>query len=448
MPHDTFGAYAHVLDEPSVRSYERTRRDSDTTEDAVPDPASQWPEPMDAAALHGPAGEFVRMVEPNTEADPAAILIQGLVAFGSLVGRGPHVRVEGDQHHANLFGLMVGPTGKGRKGTSWGRVREVFERIPDWKPHVSGLSSGEGLKYAVRDAREETKQNKHGEFVTEIVDEGVIDKRLLVTESEFASVLRVAQRQGSTLSATIREAWDSGNLRTLTKNDPVVATGAHVCVIGHITADELRAELTATDTANGFANRFLFVAVRRSKLLPFGGEQADEGELHAFAGRFRERAELARTHGVIGMTSDARTMWAKAYTELSDGGEGLHGAVTARAEAQCLRLGLLYALLDGNDRIDARHLLAALAVWDYCNRTAKYVFGSSLGDRTADEIMRRLALAGNDGMTRNDIREAFGRHQSSERIGAALDMLRRRGRAACESVPTAGRPSEVWRITK
>ena len=253
-----------------------------------------WPSGLDGEAMHGIAGEFVRMVEPNTEADAAAILIQFLVCAGALIGRGPHYRVEGDEHHANLYALMVGATAKGRKGTSWGRVREVFERIPDWKPHVSGLASGEGLKYHVRDAREGTKPNKNGELVTEVVDEGVTDKRLLVVESEFASALRAAQRNGSTLSAAVREGWDTGNLRTLTKQDPVTATGAHVCIIGHITDDELRTELTATDSANGFANRFLFVAVRRSKSLPFGGEQADSGEVEAFAIRLRELAEQAR----------------------------------------------------------------------------------------------------------------------------------------------------------
>jgi hypothetical protein len=99
----------------------------------------------------------------------------------------------------------------------------------------------------------------------------VLDKRLLVLEPEFAQVLRQGMRAGNTLSATIRCAWDNGNLQTLTKNDPVKATGAHVCVVGHITADELRAELTATDSANGFANRFIFMCVQRSKTLPFGG---------------------------------------------------------------------------------------------------------------------------------------------------------------------------------
>ena len=406
-----------------------------------------WPEPMDPAAFHGIAGEFVRMVEPNTEADSAAILLQFLVAFGALVGRGPHYRVEGDEHHANLYAILVGATSKGRKGTSWGRVREVFERIQLWKPTVSGLSSGEGLKYHVRDAREETK-NKRGETVTEIIDDGVTDKRLLVVESEFASTLRVAGRDGSTLTATIREGWDSGNLRTLTKHDPIVASGAHICIIGHISADELRAELTATDAANGFANRFLFAAVKRSKLLPFGGERAEEAEVRALADRLRERSDAARIRQRLEMTSDARAVWQTVYPELSASGDGLHGAVTARAEPQVCRLALIYALLEGTDRIDAQHVLAALAIWQYCDATAKFIFGASLGDRVADEILRRLRPAGNGGLTRTDIRDAFGRHQSAERIGAALDLLQRKGRAKCETTSTGGRPTETWRATK
>src|SRR5207249_5623360 len=100
---------------------------------------------------------------------------------------------------------------------------------------------------------------------------------------------------GNTLSATLREGWDSGNLSTLTKNEPITATGAHICIIGHITDDELRAELTATDSANGFANRFLFIAVKRSKYLPFAIEHTNDGEIDACAIRLRGMAERARS---------------------------------------------------------------------------------------------------------------------------------------------------------
>lgn len=304
------------------------------------------------------------------------------------------------------------------------------------------------MKYHVRDTREETTESKHGELVTKIVDEGVADKRLLAMEPEFASVLRASQRQGSNLSATIREAWDSGTLRTLTKNDPITATGSHICIVAHVTADELRAELTATDTANGFANRFLFVAVRRSKLLPHGGGKADEAEIQAIVARLRERAVLARTRGGVDLTLAACTLWEHVYPDLSEGHEGLRGAVTARAEAQAIRLALIYALLDGAAAIDTPHLMAALAVWQYCDATARYLFGGSIGDRIADEILRRLVQAGDVGMTRTDMRDAFGRHRSADRIGAALDMLKRKGRATCETVNTGGRPTELWRAAK
>lgn len=417
-------------------------------DDVDVDKGTSWPSALDPAALHGIVGEIVRAIEPDTEADSAAILLQSLTCFGALVGRGPHYKVEDDEHHANVFIILVGATSKARKGTSWGRIRGIFERVPDWKPHVSGLSSGEGLKFNVRDEREGSKQTKNGEQVTEIVDEGVTDKRLLIVEPEFASALRATQRQGNTLSATIREAWDSGNLRTLTKSDPIVATGAHICITGHITDDELRAELTGTDAANGFANRFLFVAVKRSKCLPFGGDQADEGELEAFAIRLRELAEKARTRHRIGMTAAARMFWSTIYSELSEGHGGLHGAVTARGEAQCIRIALIYALLDGADAIDAVHLFAAVAVWGYCDATAKHIFGASIGDRTADEIMRRLEQAGDAGLTRTEISDTFKRHKTAEQIGSALDLLRRKGRATCETVKTGGRPIELWRATK
>ena len=97
---------------------------------AVQDP--EWPHPMDPRAYYGLAGEIVKAIEPHTEADPVALLLQILVAFGVLVGRTPYVQVEGDRHYSNLFALLMGGTSKGRKGTSWGRVRSIFERVLGW----------------------------------------------------------------------------------------------------------------------------------------------------------------------------------------------------------------------------------------------------------------------------------------------------------------------------
>ncbi len=104
------------------------------------------------------------------------------------------------------------------------------------------------------------------------------DKRMLLVESEFGSVLRVMQRNGSTVSAMIRNAWDTGTLRNLAnknrdKNGKALrATNCHISLIGHITRSELSTLLDENDSSNGFANRFLWVHSSRTKLLPDGGD--------------------------------------------------------------------------------------------------------------------------------------------------------------------------------
>ena len=407
-------------------------------------PVSGWPADLDEAAYHGLAGEIVQAIEPDTESDPAAIMLQVLVAFGALVGKGPHFPIEGDEHHSNLFALIVGQSSKARKGTSWGRVREIFSKAIDWPPVVDGLSSGEGLKYAVRDRVTKEEPDSKG-FAKQVeIDPGVTDKRLLIVESEFAQVLRQVSRAGNTLSATIRSAWDSGNLRTLTKNDPVTATRAHICIVGHITDDELRAELTATDSANGFANRFLFMGAKRSKLLHFGGKPLPHAVVSDLAGRIAKAAGAAKTLGAVKMSADARSSWAATYEELSQGHPGLFGAVTGRAEAQCLRLALIYALMDERREIELPHLLAALAIWERAAASARYIFRDSLGDPIADEILRALRSAGSEGMTRTAISKLFGKHQTAERIGAALSKLSRQGKVRSYKSKTAGAPVETW----
>lgn len=415
-----------------------------------PDATTEGHPTIDKVAYHGLAGEFVRTIEPETEADPVALLAQFVVAFGALVGRGPHYRVEGDEHHANLFVLLVGDTSKARKGTAWGRVRAVFERVEGWPGAREGLSSGEGLKWHVRDPiKRYERDKKSGELREVEEDPGIEDKRLLIVESEFAQVLRQAERSGNTLSAVIRSAWDKGHLATLTKNDPVTATGAHISIIGHITTDELRHELSATDVANGFANRFIFLLTRRSKMLPFGGKPLSEQVANDIARRLSRAASQARTFGQVTMTEKARKVWAEIYPDLSADRPGLLGAVTARAEAQCVRLALVYALLDGSPQIDAPHIHAALALWEYAEASARYIFGQALGNPLADKLLEALRAAGPRGLTRSAMCNLFARNESAERITAALALLERHGLAR-RSNPVGsgiGRPVEVWVCT-
>jgi hypothetical protein len=119
------------------------------------------------------------------------------------------------------------------------------------------------------------------------------------------------------------------------------------------------------------------------------------------------------------MDGQARAIWWAVYPALSEGLPGLLGAVISRAEAQVMRLALLYALLDESDAIKVEHLNAALAVWEYAQASARYIFGSAVGDPIADDILRSLR-ANPEGLSRTDISNLFKRNRDAQTIGRAL----------------------------
>lgn len=397
-----------------------------------------WPE-LDDEAFQGLAGRYVRMIEPHTEADPVGILLQLLVMIGNLIGRGPHFRVEADEHHLNLFTIQVGESAKGRKGVSAGQAKRLLRVVdPDWCEHriQHGLSSGEGLIWAIRDQDADPSE---GDTTSSGSTEE--DKRLLIFEGEFASVLRVLRRDGNTLSATIRNAWDTGDLRILTKNSPVCASGAHISIVGHITRDELLRYMDSTEAGNGFGNRFLWCCVRRSKLLPEGGS-AHLLDFDPLSRGLSEAVQFARRTAELRRDEKAREIWRKVYQDLSEGKPGLLGSMIARGEAQTMRLACLYALLDQSAIVRSEHLTAALAIWGYCEASARWIFGEALGDPVADEILRVLRSTP-AGMTRTEITSHFSRHRTG--IERALAMLLERGLADMVKERTGGRPVERWR---
>jgi hypothetical protein len=376
---------------------------------------------------YGLAGQIVKAIEPHTEADPIAILIQLLTAFGNIVGRGPYFSVEADRHYPNLFAVIVGQTSRGRKGTSWGYCRRIFAGIAeDWvSAHIaSGLSTGEGLIMAV---------------CAELPD-----KRLLVVEEEFASALKVAGRAQNILSPILRQAWDSTTLSVLNKNSPLRATEAHISVIGHVTQGELQRCLSSTDIANGFANRFLWICSRRSKPLPDGGNLSWD-ELNGLIAQLGDAVGHARQLQEVKRDGEARDLWHSVYEKLSTESSGIVEAVTSRAEAQTIRLALIYALLDRSTEIKRVHLEAALALWRYCEASARYIFGEGLGSPDAETVLRHLRAIP-EGLSRTDIMTSiFKNNRRAAEIDAALQLLLESSLARCEMKnDTNGRPEERW----
>jgi hypothetical protein len=364
-----------------------------------------WPREMASEAFIGLPGDFVRLVEPHTEADPAALLANFVVAGGVLFGREAYAMADGRRHFAVESLLVAGQTGSGRKGTATARTLPVMEGVEEGfcsQRVLSGLSSGEGLIKGI--------SSEDGE------------RRYLALLPEFAGLLSVMRREGNTMSSILREAWDGSRLRVLTRKEPLDVDNVNLSVIAHVTQEELLNNLTATDRANGFANRFLILLARRSKFLPEGGGEFD---LTAITTRLRDAVQAAKGRGLIERDAAAREYWADEYPRITRSRDGLRGALCGRAEAHVLRLSLLYALYDSSSTVRPEHLQAALAVWDYCERSIGHIFGGATGDADSERILTEL-ISGP--LTLTELRPLFSNNRDSDWIKAKMAMFVRDGR--------------------
>jgi hypothetical protein len=396
---------------------------------------------MDEAAYRGLAGDVVELIAPHTEADPVALLLTFLTEVGNAVGRRPHLYISATRHHPNLFCAIVGRTSRSRKGTSADPIMDLMRAVDSsWAAGrvISGLSSGEGLIDQIRDER---KVHRDG---AEVVDDpGVKDKRLMIIEGELAQALKHMRREGNSLSPTLRNAWDGKLLNTMVKHSPLRCTRPHVSVVGHITRAELFRSMTETELENGLANRFLWAVVKRSRKLPFGGEwrKVDVAPVTRRIWRalkkFDEDTEMA-------WADDGREVWTLAYDTLTQDLPGMFGAVTARAEAQALRLSMIYAILDGSKEIQATHIDSALAVWQYCEDSALVLFGKTVGNVEADAVLRELTTCGE--MTRTEVRDLFERNKNKAELDRIKELLLDAGRITIRYEKIAGsrKRSEIW----
>ena len=365
---------------------------------------------MSPEAFHGLLGEIVRAIEPETEADPAGILLSLLVMCGNVIGRSPHVAIVADTHGCNLFCCLVGDTAAGK-----GQAQNIGEwfmiRVdPDWYQNCQsrGLTSGEGLIERVQD-----------------IDGDSSTKRLLCVETEFARPITAMRREGCTLSSVIRAAWDGKPLEVMTRGkSKLKAFNAFISVLAHITPEELQKLFSdSVETSNGFANRFLWCFVESSKLLPHGG---NIDVLTPFVDRLRGCLSHAQSLSRMTHSDSYKRLWETVYAELHASKPGVFGKCTDRARSQVIRLALLFALIDQKTQIEECHLKAALAVWQYCEDSARMLFASettaSSNKKSLDKRILNVVNA-EPGIMRSEIVDKISHHLKKEQYDAAFKKL-------------------------
>lgn len=370
----------------------------------------------------------------SSEAHPVAVAANVIAWFACAIGRGPWQAIGDIKIHCRPNMLIVGKSSKARKGTSEITAREVFKRADSLlrerlkskdvlRFHAGGLSTGEGLAFAIRDGREADEHGKGG-------DDGVKDKRLVVIEPEAANVLAQVKRDGNTLSPVVRNLFDGRDLEPLTKTSQTRASRPHVVIVGHITGFELREKSTENDAANGLLNRFCIVHVHRPKLVPLP-EPTPDAVLDALAVKLAGAVEFAsrgnlhanNTHE-IALIPEAREFWCERYAEITRDRDGKGGNLLARSEMYARMLAMIFALMDRRSEIEPCDLRAALAWIDYWARSVTYIFQCGEDDDELDaftvEVLK--VVTGQPGISLSQLQEHWHRKRTAQ-VKASLERL-------------------------
>lgn len=431
---------------------------NEAADDAMPDNHRNAPRP-DPACLYGLVGDVARAGGDTTEANPFAVAANFIAFMSCAIGRGPYMAVGNTWHHVLQFMLHIGRSGRGRKGDAVSLITRIVRALKalsqDATPqvHRGGLSSREGLAYLIHDGFTEGK--------TEV--EAVLDKRLLVIESEFANVLHQAKRDGNTLSAALRDCWDGVSMKPATKTSRLSATDPHIAMIGAVTPGELLGLMASRELTNGFANRFMMFWAERTKMLAFPRATRQE-DVDALAKRVHEVLKFCKAerwaekdHMRVELSPDACKLYEKLYLgELNDNSAGERiTALIERRAPMLLRLAMLFALCDLTTTVEVHHVNAALAWVRYSVESVKFIFASAADEvavaetnDTAQKIVEFLTER--ERATRWELtKDCFKGHATKTRIDAALDELLSSNppRVVVHEDRTApGRPTKFYRL--
>jgi hypothetical protein len=348
--------------------------------------AEEQPGPTwDDDVMYGIAGTIIRKASEHCEAHPAGMYLDLLIAMGSIFGHQPRCRIHPAAHYTNEFGLRVGLTSTGRKGTGDNAINEVIKHVDShWYQHrrISRFGSAEAIINEVRDPFVQQIRaggRKDGPQFKEITVPGVDDKRLFIRVGEFSAVLDLVNKRDSGAASVMRLGWDGDPLDDVVKgksndgiSNSVRCAEPHISIFADTTKSELISKMPAGADENGFGNRFLYCYAYRTKLCPNGGPELDWGQEIA---RLIEAVEFAKDIKHVPMTKVAHKVWSHMYEEMERTRPGgMLGLMVTRGPAHVRRLAMILALLDLNDAVETKHLHAAKKFWDYCEESARYIF--------------------------------------------------------------------------
>ncbi len=414
---------------------------AEATPAALDGPSQPDPPSVDPAVYHGILGEIALAAAPGTEGDPVGILATLMWGAGVLVGAGPHVTIANTEHPLLIWPMLFGRSGSGRKGEAHDAARVVLRQASAVYDDLleRGLSSGEGLIERIRDPDPNNDKDMGG----------TTEKRLLVEETEFRTVMARARRDGNSLAGIMRQAWEGRALTSLTRTK-LSAKTSHIGIIGHVTPKEFRARLDDGEMAGGTYNRFLPVYVERTGKIPLPAGMP-RAEVERLGSNLRSGITAASKLTDIGLDDDASKLWCdEVYDELtaSDDEDRPWTEFTRRAAPYCRRIAALHAALGGRIRANKLDLVAAAATVRYALASAEYVMDRSVRDPRVDRLRRALDGAGRRGLSQSEVSALFSRKLDKDTLAGLVRALLETNSYERYDLATSGRSASMVRKAK
>ena len=352
-------------------------------------------------AWHGSSREYRRIVEPTTEAPPTYHLACFLTATGTALGRSVYMQKAG-RHYPNVFMVLVGPSGGGRKSTALNLGVELLRAVGQEIGVVRTIDSREGFIEHLASLGNEQRGSGWASAMVRL--------------GELRSLIDKTRMEGlRNIVPTLCDAYDCpASLEVRTRKNAVSVSNPTVSLLAATTRRWIDG-LSAEDLEGGLGNRIAWVAGEPGAALP-NPPLRNQAQWDALTQRLHSRIEHWRKarSTEFSLSPAAAARWEKIYAELyaDKDEEALIAILCERLQNHCLKVALIYAALDGNPVIELPHLEAAYAFTQFLYDCLWHLFrgfGVSPMAQLDARIVETVKKAGAQGIRLRTLKKRFWR---------------------------------------
>jgi len=362
-------------------------------------------------AWYGAAEIYRQAVEVSTNASHNYHLAAFLTVVGALFGKSIVTEEAGDEYYPNLFTVIVGRAGAAHKDTAVNKAVKLAKTLDEHLIFVPKISSWEGF---VSGLQTEQKVLEKQEVFPPL--------HIIIRLRELRTLIaKAAQKATSNVMSELCELYDVPNeLISPTKNDRALVKEPIAAVIAATSPGWLRL-LSLDDLEAGVGSRFVFcpgdpgprLKKRRKPLPEF---------INPLAAMLAQRIANFRSAGKTVFEFSERAQeriekWAEVH-EFRPSGNELIDCLTARDEANCRKVALIHAALDGvSPVIDIQHLEPAIAYIEFLYESRFLIFarqGMTPAAEIDEKIMRRVQDSGPTGIPYRELRRGLQRISQEE----------------------------------